>query len=54
MNERASNPAPDSRNHTIASIIDLYLTHSKRSYAARSFATRQHVNGGLKGQRLGG
>lgn len=42
MNERASNPAPDSRNHTVASIIDLYLTHSKRSYSARSFATRQH------------
>ena len=40
--ERASNPSVDSRNHTVASIIDLYLTHSKRSYSARSFSTRHH------------
>ncbi len=42
MTERANNPAPDSRDHTVASIIDLYLTHSKRSYSARSYATRYH------------
>jgi integrase len=40
--ERANNPSVDSRNHTVASIIDLYLTHSKRSYSQRSFATRHH------------
>ncbi len=34
MNELASNPSPDSRNHSVASIIGLYLTHSKRSYSA--------------------
>ena len=40
--EQASNPAPDSSSEsTVASIIDLYLTHTKRLYAPASYATRQ-------------
>lgn len=42
MLERASNPPPDATEHTVASIIDLYLSHSKRSYAPESYSVRKH------------
>ena len=38
MTERASNPASDSRDHTIASVIDLHLVHAQRSLAEESAA----------------
>lgn len=38
MTERGSNPPLDSPDHTIASIIDLYLAHIERSRAPRTFA----------------
>jgi integrase len=40
--ERAANPPADSSEHTVASVIDLYLTHSKRLYASQSYANRCH------------
>ena len=41
MTERASNPSPDSRDHTIASVIDLYLIHAKRSLADETYQSRK-------------
>jgi hypothetical protein len=37
---RASNPPVESDEHTVASVIDLFLTHSKRLYAPDSYANR--------------
>ncbi len=37
---RASNPPADSDEHTVASVIDLFLTHSMRLYAPDSYANR--------------
>lgn len=42
MIERAANPPIDGIDHTVASIIDLFLTHSKRSYAPRTYANLHH------------
>ena len=42
MLERASNPPADSNEHTVASVIDLYLIHSKRLYAPQSYANRRY------------
>ena len=36
------NPAPESPRHTVASIIDLYLTHAKNKQAAESMVIRMH------------
>ena len=33
---------PTVSEHTVASVIDLYLTHSKRLYAPQSYANRHH------------
>jgi integrase len=42
MAERAANPATNSLDHTVASIIDLHLTHTARLYAPHSYANRRH------------
>jgi integrase len=41
MLQRANNPAPENGEHTVASIIDAYLTHAKRDYAERTLYERQ-------------
>jgi integrase len=38
---RDSNPAPEAGQHTVASVIDLYLEHAKRRYAERSLYERR-------------
>jgi integrase len=40
--ERASNPSAGSTDHTVASVIDLFLSHSKRVYVPQSYANRRH------------
>jgi integrase len=40
--EQAANPPAESSEHTVASVIDLYLTQSKRLYVPQSYANRQH------------
>jgi len=42
MLERANNPSAESSEHTVASVIDLYLTHAKRVHAGRSYANRKY------------
>src|SRR5690349_10217506 len=40
MTERAKNPPLESPDQTVASVIDQFLTHAKRQYAASSYAVR--------------
>lgn len=40
--ERSANPPPDSQDHTVASVIDLFLAYSKRSYAPQTYANLHH------------
>ncbi|MGA2257957.1 MAG: site-specific integrase [Thermoguttaceae bacterium] len=40
--ERAANPPTDSAEQTVASVIDVFLTHSKRLYVPQSYANRCH------------
>jgi site-specific recombinase XerD len=40
MAERSLNPPLDSDDHTVASVIELFLTHVKRKYAERTYEER--------------
>jgi len=40
---RDANPAPESAEHTVASVIDLYLGHASKRYAARTLYERRLI-----------
>ena len=41
MLQRGKNPAPESGEHTVASIIEAYLTHARTRYASRTYYERR-------------